>query len=977
MAAEARTEATPPKGAKSGPARPGITRRRLQLRTLRDRALAVVVATGGVVALGGALLLGRATLAVRDLESNQYAGMASETRIRFERMANRDRVRLIEAAYSDPFYEQVGRGPAAPDSMIRPSFGERFPAQFGDRFIAVYDLAGKALYRWADESLPNVEPLVATNALFRMLDNREPTIGLIRNGNDLYWVGGAPVLPTNFTDQSQPIRGYVVVAKRFPAAAVAPGSGDRAARLELTALVGSGSPLQTRVDGGASRDSVRVTFSLPDILARQTTLATLTTGRGEYRTIESTLRWLMLAALLGAAGIAVTLFVVAGRWLVAPVSRLAAAMVPSQNSPFPSLIGSVSTAKEWNRLTSAINRLLTHNRGSQERLDRLTGVTGDGAFERDLASGELTLTPRFRHLLGLSGQEPQPIAALGEKLAADDAAAALLAWLVADLPEPRIVTLDVGLRANPATRLRFEASVTTDAGGAPNRIVGRVLDLGPELAARETLAKAVDERETARAARGRFLTAIADAWPIDPVRRTETVEYLKTIGSGLEGSLRATPEPFNLYALLQSLSTIEPGADVQIVPGVPERVLGDPGLLRQALVALLGTTDRLTRAVLRANQPGRLQPNQVRISVEDRRAVTTAEASAIGLALETGETDGSEASLGWPAVHFLAAALGGTAGFSLDGDLAIRSVVLPLAEVPASTRPDSEPTDPGIADPMAWTDTPDATFEAPETASGRSTPPDQTFQLVADATVTIDLDRTTAGPGAPLGDQFAAALAAGTDDALRSARIALDEVPARLSQLRGGIQAGEASTAVENAVAVDRVAALLGATDLARYCRDLIEAAEQSYLDTAGHLLAGLESSWARTADALRPSTPAPAPVTEPAAIDPATLEQLTASLGEGGLGAQLVTLFLAEAPGRIEAIERAARSGNIAEIGAVADDLKGICGLVGAEPMARLCDLVRSADGIGAEAATGTLRTEWERTQRVLDQLMSARIGA
>ena len=985
MAAEARTEATPPKGSKAV-ARPAITRLRFQLRTLRDRTVAAVVATGLAVALGGVLLLGRAGLAVRNLERNQYAAMAAESRIRLDRLVNRDRSRLIEAAYSDPFYEQVHRGAAPPDSMIRPAFVDRFPAQFGDRFVAVYDLAGNVLYRWADESLPQVEKLLATPALFRMLDNREPTIGLVRNGDDLYWVGGVPVLPTNFTDQSQPIRGYLVVAQRFNPANLAPGTGDRSARLELTPLDNPKSPFQTRVDAGSSRDSVRVTFSLSDVFAQQTTLATLTTGRAEYRSVDSTIRWLMLAGLLGAIGIAAALFVVARRWLVEPVSRVSAALVPSQNNPFPSLIGSVSTAKEWNRLTGAINRLLTYSRGSQERLDRLTGVSADGPFERELVSGDWTFTPRFRQLLGLAGPESQPASVLADKLTTDDASAAVLGWLAAERPEPSSISREVSLRANPSTRLRFEASVATDSGGAPNRIVGRLTDLRPELAAREAVARATAERTAARATQGRFLSALAETWPTDPARRVEAVEQLRTIGAGLEGRLRPAPEAFDLFALLQELSGVEPEADLRIVPGVPERVIGDRAMLRSTLLLFLGTTGR-RRAVLRADQPDRLHLDRIRISIEDQRPTPATEAAAIARALEIGDGDGdTDPMLAWRAAHFLAAAQGGTAHFAVEGDVATRSVVLPLIEVAQPARSE-EPVDPAAADAAMWrTDSPDATFETPPTDSGRLSRPEPTIQLVADSTVTIDLDRPVDGPAAPLGDPFAAALAGGAEDAVRSARIALDEVPARLVQLRGGVRAGEARTAIENAVAVERVAGLLGAFDLARHCRDLIDAADHSYLDTAEQVLTSLESSWARTADALRPAgaavtgvSPAavePAPA-EPAAIDPATLEQLTASIGDGGLGAQLVSLFLGEAPGRIEAIERAAAAGNTTEIGAVAADLKGMCGLVGAEPMAVQCDRARSAGGADAIAIAATLRKEWERAQRVLDQLMSARIGA
>lgn len=971
--AQARTETTPSNGPKSDAGRPTTLRRRFQLRTLRDRVLVAVVVTGLAIALGGALLLGRAALAVRDLERNQYAGMASETRMRLDRLVNRDRSRLIEAAYSDPLYALVGRGPAPPDSMIHPPFRDQFPSQFGDRFVAVYDLGGKALYRWTDESLPDIEKFVAGNALFRMLDNREPTIGLLRNGDELYWVGGVPVLPTNFTDQSQPIRGYVVVAQRFNPATLAPGSGDRSARFELAPLANLKTPFQTRVDAAGGRDSVRVTFSLPDVFAQQTTLATLTTGRAEYRTIESTLRWLMLAVLIGAVGIAGGLFVTARRVIVEPVSRLSAAMVPSQNSPFPSLIGSVSTAKEWNRLTGAINRLLTYSRGSQDRLDRLTGVTADGAFERDLTSGEWTISPRFRQLLGLAASEPLP-ASLSDKLVPDESTKALMTWLEAETPEPRSMARSVTRRAGG--QLRFEATVGTDAAGAPNRVTGRISDPGAEVALQEALARIAAERDAGRAAQGRFLAAIANSWSTEPTSRAEALDHLKTIGAGLEGRLAAQPDGFDLYALFQELASLAPGADLQIVPGVPEQVEGDRRMLRSVIVAFLGTTQQGTRVVLRADQPNRLEPDFVRIAVEDHWAIAAADVATVGRALETGDTDGSVPLLEWRAVHFLAKALGGTAALAADGGVVTRSLTLPLRQVAAPTPAAADLIDP-VTDPALWaSDHTEAVFNEPTRESDRPSRAEPVVQLVADASVTIDFDRDMSVDAVPIGARFAADLTAGTEDALRTARIAIAEVPARLTELRGGVRAGEARTAIENAVAIERVGSLLGATELAHRCRDLIDAAEHSYLDTAEQLLAGLELAWHRTSDALGPAMTVAAP--EAPAIDPATLEQLMASLGEGALGTQLVTLFLGEAPERIEAIGRAASSGNLAELSTLADDLKGMCGLVGALPMTRQCDLARSADGPEAVAtAVGGLRHEWERVQRLLDQLTSARIGA
>src|SRR5690242_11131063 len=112
-------------GARSGrtPTRPA---RAARLSSLRSRVTAGVAVAAFALAVITALVIGRAAFAVRDLERSQYAGMATETRFRLERLASRDRTRLMDVAFSDALYQLVNRGAAPPDSFIRPPFVERF-----------------------------------------------------------------------------------------------------------------------------------------------------------------------------------------------------------------------------------------------------------------------------------------------------------------------------------------------------------------------------------------------------------------------------------------------------------------------------------------------------------------------------------------------------------------------------------------------------------------------------------------------------------------------------------------------------------------------------------------------------------------------------------------------------------------------------------------------------------------------------------
>ena len=189
----------------------------------------------------------------------------------------------------------------------------------------------------------------------------------------------------------------------------------------------------------------------------------------------------------------------------------------------------------------------------------------------------------------------------------------------------------------------------------------------------------------------------------------------------------------------------------------------------------------------------------------------------------------------------------------------------------------------------------------------------------------------------------------------------------------GAVKAGEIGAVIDGAETVARIAEAIEATEVAARCRDVIDAAENQYLDAGDELVLALDGAWRRTAEAIAPYMPEPS---HPA-IDPAMLEQLSASLGEGGLGAQLVGLFLAEGPGQVEAIEEAAGRADWQAVKANAGDLQGMCALIGAAPLAARCAAAIEAVGSDAWTEALAIRTEWDRVSQVLDSLMGARTGA
>ncbi len=965
-------DSRPPRPA-AGRTEPAGRRSRVRLATLAGKTAAASGVVGLAVLVIGALLLAKASGSIQDLERSQYADLAADARVRFDRLVGRDRDRLMDAAFSDGLYDLLARGAAPPDSFIRPAFTEQFPSRFGDRFVAIYDLGGRRLYAWTDPGQTELET-VAGNPLFRVLDNREPAIGLVRRGEKLFWVGGAPILPTNYTAPDQPIRGYLVVAQPFNPSVVAPAGGSRPGRIELSPLEPAKEAFRTRVGPAATRDSVRVEFALADIFAEQNTIATITTSRTEFRLLEGKLRVLAVIGVLAIAALALAGYWTATRFLVAPVARLSQALGPVHSGQTPGLIGSIGTAAEWGNVVQAVNRLVSNTRSVNDHFERLATVVADGAWERDLGSGEWTVTSRFRELVGYqAGEFATPVAALSARLQPDDAdTTRLLAWLEAEVPAPAALAVDVRVRRGTGLAwLRIEGEIRADGVGLPSRIIGRVSDQTTARAAEAEMASAARTVADRRAAEGRFLAGVVSRLAADP----SAAPLVTTIGRGLAGTLGGTVAPIDLYGLLQEAAGT---AELSIVPGVPERVEGDRILLQTAVALLRDAHAPGSRLVVRADQPDRGRPERIRISVEDRtagRAAADRDTTArIGSVLLTGECRDDDLSLNLLALHHVANALGGEAGIETEPAATRIWLIAALPQLAAA----APPAGPDLAAdaPPSWeTSESAATFEPepkPDLAS-RPSRPHGRVELVADATVTINLDDTLpAGAVEPIGAAFLARLQAGDPAACQAARAALAEMPVRLSGLTGAARTGEIGTVIDSAETVVGIATAIEAAEVAARCRDVIDAADSQYLDASDDLVAALNAAWIRLSVILAPYGAAE---TGPP-IEAATLEQLSASLLEGDLGAQLVGLFLAEGPGRIEAIEEAAGRADWPAVKANAEDLKGMCALIGAEPLAARCAAAIAAVGSDSWTEAMAIRTEWDRVHHVLDGLMGARTG-
>ncbi|MFN0177473.1 MAG: Hpt domain-containing protein [Gemmatimonadales bacterium] len=957
-----------------------ITVRTPLLKSLSGQLAVAAVAAGAVVILLLGVMLQRTRAAVTNLERGVYAQLATDARLRLDRLTGRDRSRLMEAAFSDDLYALLERGPAPPDSFVRPGFADRFITRYNDRFIGLYDLAGRRLYGTADSSQAELEAVATSNPFLRTLDNREPTVGLVRAGNQLYWVGGAPVLPTNYADASKPIRGYLVIAQPLAPSALAPSTGDRTARLELAELPVAKTPFTTRVEIAAG-DSVRVEFALTDVFAQPNTLASLTTSRGEFHAIDSTFRSLWLTAVVFSILFGLLLWFAATRFLVAPTVRTSAALAAVHSGNIPNLINAPSSVTEWTTMVGAINRLISNSRTRSERFDRLTAVVADGGFEYELTNREWSVGSRLGQMLGLNPGE-SPLDALTRLVHPEDAGQ-ILPWLTADLPAPRRNASVIRLRRPGGGDwwwARFEAEVGTDLGGQPVRVTGRLTDVSADRAAVDQRADLVAAFDARIQRQGRFLSHVADLirHSADP---TLLGGRLDLLARAMDARVTPEAEAFDLHSLLQEAVGSEP-TEITVVPGVPTTVNGDRPMVMTLLEELLALADRTAgRVTLRAEQPERGQPAVIRLVVEDRR--TTSIAGLKG-ALEQVDTDAAEPRLDASLVHHLAKALGGRASASSDAGVTRLWFELPL---PAVETPGAN-AEAEFAGPPTWERSAEpatTTFEPEPAPAQNRRAGDSTaagpVELVADATVVIDLDAPAPTPSAPVSTRVREALAQGDAATLRTARIALADTPIRLAELRGAIRAGESRTVSQIAQAVRTIADALEARAMASRCSDILDAVEGQYLESAEHLVQSLDSAWQQVQDTIaEPATAADRPTTERSPIDPATFDQLVATTTPDGLGLgnQLVSLFLAEAPVRIESAERALERGDLGVFKGAIGDLKGMCGLIGATALADGCAAVAALDDLSTAGPIMTvLQDELRRVHDLLEPLLGVRAGA
>lgn len=201
----------------------------------------------------------------------------------------------------------------------------------------------------------------------------------------------------------------------------------------------------------------------------------------------------------------------------------------------------------------------------------------------------------------------------------------------------------------------------------------------------------------------------------------------------------------------------------------------------------------------------------------------------------------------------------------------------------------------------------------------------------------------------------------------------LRDAPAQVAEVGEALMANDLTRAARAAYSLRGAARAIGAHDVQGLCQAIEEAVEGGALSEAWAGYARLEGESARTLDGLRhlqKENAATPPLDEARIEEFRHLETLAP-----GLMAEVVGLFLRDAPRRLEAIEHAVRQGDAGLTSEVAHALKGSALQLGAMPLgwaaAELEREARAGDLSQGAVRVARLLAEFERTREGLTLLL------
>ncbi len=170
------------------------------------------------------------------------------------------------------------------------------------------------------------------------------------------------------------------------------------------------------------------------------------------------------------------------------------------------------------------------------------------------------------------------------------------------------------------------------------------------------------------------------------------------------------------------------------------------------------------------------------------------------------------------------------------------------------------------------------------------------------------------------------------------------EAPFRIASLATAATRGDRARMEESLLALRQTSDSIGAARLSALASRTLGRIGAGQIEEATAMLGAIETGFHEVRQALEAAGPAGLPAEIPA-VSTAFLDQIAPEREGPGrmLADRLVASFTADAPNRIQDLREAVNRGDAEAAQRIAQTLKGMCGLIGAEPLAKLAALVEA----------------------------------
>jgi CheY-like chemotaxis protein/nitrogen-specific signal transduction histidine kinase len=204
----------------------------------------------------------------------------------------------------------------------------------------------------------------------------------------------------------------------------------------------------------------------------------------------------------------------------------------------------------------------------------------------------------------------------------------------------------------------------------------------------------------------------------------------------------------------------------------------------------------------------------------------------------------------------------------------------------------------------------------------------------------------------------------------------LRDAPPRIADMVAAARNGDAERLAQAARGLRTMCGLLGAGRLEEVCEGIEAALARNGAGGAASLIGAAEHAFLELRAAVEQAAPA-APPAELPAVGAAFLEQLAPGDDPSAraLAVSLAASFRSDAPARVAELVAAIEREDAAQVQRAAPALKSMCGLIGADPLAKLCALTEADARLrrvgAARRYVAPLQAELDRVLAVLGQTL------